>query len=268
MTTIVSGERRRMTLAELRQSMQSRGDCTPSDNQGRTHSTGVSGDHQTTYTDPVYPLLDERILLSALRCASEARGKRKQMREPPLGTMKVHAKTQGRGRKSGFSRMRRYLNRLGTRALNDLARRGHAHPTVEQLNAAFDVIVQERLSKFEKSSAHSGGERPSKFEKWAYVDEAGVERLTELCAAETIRDWDPDFLKVAALRGRVGGTRSRRAPLWLTDGSLEKLAALDGETVAEQARALKLSTATIERMRRYLRERARAETKEIRSKRR
>jgi hypothetical protein len=159
--------------------------------------------------------------------------------------------------------MLRYLNKLGYRALNDLTGAGYAPPTVAQLTAAYAGIVDERLGKFVKSSAGSSGERQSKFEKWAYVDEGGVERLTTMAAEGTLQDWTPDFLRVAALRGRVGGTRSRRAPLWMTDGNLERLLAMEGQTVAEQARALKLSTATIERMRRHLRQRPWDETSEF-----
>ena len=228
----------------------------PSDKQGDTHQI------TSPFPRAILPTRDD--LLTVMRSASEARGYRKELLVPRVKSADLYILSRGRNEAGGYRTVCRYLAKLGYRALNDLTGAGYALPTEHDLTEAYGVIVDERLSEFVKSSAGSSGERPSKFEKWAYLDAANFERLTTNMARSSIEHFDPDVRQLAARRGAIGGTRSRRAPLWLADGSLEKLAALEGETVAVQARALKLSTATVERMRRHLRERSRLETKEIR----
>jgi hypothetical protein len=69
-------------------------------------------------------------------------------------------------------------------------------------------------------------------------------------ARAVLTNWDAEWIAERQRRGRTGGQRSKRPPTW-TDLDVR---CLPPGTIAQQAKLLKRSTATIERMRRRLRE--------------
>ena len=113
MTTIVSGERRRIRAA------------IPSDKQGDTHQI------TSPFPRAILPSRDD--LLTVMRSASEARGYRKELLVPRVKSADLYILSRGRNEAGGYRTVCRYLAKLGYRALNDLTGAGYALPTEHDL---------------------------------------------------------------------------------------------------------------------------------------
>lgn len=182
----------------------------------------------------------------ATRARTAGRQQRRALRFPAL--RKVYAKE--RRDLNGFVTRKgasyagdiwRYLVTWGYRVLNDLDGDGYLPPSHDDLADLFERRVRERAVTFYPLYSNRG----------YGISTPDVETIADRAATAVLRDWSPEWIREMRRRGAKGGRTSKRPPSWTDDA----LVALDGLTVAEQARTLGRSPSTVDRMRRALRER-------------
>lgn len=250
MFSVSANAARRLTLAEMQRTPVSAYDAS-SKVLAPVSANGAS-------SSPVFPPRERRtdegtlwrFSTLATRARTAGRSRRKILRFPALRP--VYAKNRygpdGNLTRRGSSYngdIWRYLTTWGYRTLNDLDSAGFAPPTHDDLTALFERRVRERGKTFYPLYSNRGHG----------ISLADVETMADAAAAAVLRDWSPDWIREMTERGRTGGKNSPGpGPLWTAD-DLDKLAALDGRTVAQQASALGVSMSTIDRMRRALRQR-------------
>jgi len=246
---------RRLTLEDMRASVRAVADldgASTSPNQTPTrHGTySYPGDSQVAGEAPGADLL-----LAVLVKATAARGKRKALRAPRLPTQTAYVRVRGRVSRGTFERVNLHLRRLARRALNDLHKAGEQLPDRATLAAGLALYVFEELPRLLRNQA-PGETPPSGYDRWAWLDDDAVRRVAASAARYQLERWTPDYIEEQQRRASVGGSRSR-PPLgiWDDPANLDALAALDGMTTAQQAEALGVSPATIDRGRKRLRER-------------
>ncbi|KTS03575.1 hypothetical protein [Microbacterium testaceum] len=140
----------------------------------------------------------------------------------------------------------RYLTTWGYRTLNDLDGAGYAQPSHDDLADPFERRVRERARTFYPLYSNRGHG----------ISLADVESMADDAAAAVLQDWSPNWILKMRERGATGGRNSPGpGPVW-GDDDLDRLAAMDGLTIAQQSITLGVSMSTISRMRRALCEHA------------
>ena len=186
----------------------------------------------------------------ALANALRPRGFRKELRAPRRPTAAAYQRSRGRSTGSAYAAARRYLVRLALRALNDVTGEGLDLPTALELERALDAHVSQQLRFLIRTQA-PGEPSPSGFERWAYLDSEGADRVARDSARAALSEWDASWIEHQRELGRQGGRISKRPPTW-DDESLLVLSLLEGMTLAQQAEILNQSERTVSRMRALL----------------
>ncbi|MET2012355.1 hypothetical protein ABXJ56_12430 [Microbacterium chocolatum] len=235
---------RKLTLDEMRASMVS---ARTSDKR-----TWVSSkQHESSTSDNPRPSReyeegqDTSALVANLISARDARGQRKAMRRP----------FRRRGQRELFDVVRLHLKRLARRVLNDRCRDGLEPPTEGLLAAALERYLRDQCWHLLYIQDYGEVREPGRVRRTYLDGERAVESVARVSARYALATWTPDYIREMQERGRRGGKTSKRGPMW-TDADLDKLAALAGQTVAEQSATLGVSMSTIDRMRRALRARS------------
>lgn len=269
MTTSVSGERQRLTFAELEASLRP---C--SDNQ----------DDPAQITPDLW---SGEVLYRELRAATKARGSRKVLSAPNLPSESdfYFAKVRANAKRSagrhatierkaliaqermaqaylaklkpsklpkrehnGYMRVAVYLCALAWKVMNDHCLAGIEQPSPAELEHALRVYIDRNLSKFVQERDDPTAARPP-FHRFRYVETEQADRLAQSLATSLLRDWTPDWIKERQLRGGIGGRHSKRGPSKATAANLAALAALpEGMTHAQRADALGVSLGTERRL--------------------
>lgn len=225
-----------------------------SDNQLGTRQLthALLAEHQPTGWDR--RPLDVETLSAALTAARAPRGKRRRILSPKRPRRDAYQSDRGRSTSGAWHRCLRHLCRVGLRALNDVALAGALVPPDETtLAEALDIYLDRHVAHLFWFPAPGDAAR-TRFEKWSSIDLDARERLVDYAARAILDTWGPDWIADRRERGRRGGQTSRRGATWTFD-DLDRLACLDGLTIAQQAEELDVSRSTIDRMRRALRDR-------------
>lgn len=200
------------------------------------------------------PLADVEALGRYLTAARQPRGKRRKRLLAPRRPKPSGWYSRDRARRSAWSRAYRHLMVVGYRALNDMSLAGYLLPPDEESFAeALIEYVHRHLGHLIEVRA-PGEDSPSGFMKWEAIYLDGLDRLVEVTTTNLLGDWEPDWIHERVEAGRRGGKRSRRGPTW-SAADLDRLTALHGLTVAQQAEQLRRTPRTVERMRKALRDR-------------
>lgn len=246
---------RKLTLREMQASMVSAN----APDKVLAVELGVSAyqHHDTAPDNPVLPpkerTTDEGTLWTFSSMATRSRtatwSQRKILRFPPLRPMYAKSRTDADGNviRQGASYQGdiwRYLSRWGYRTLNDLDGAGYAPPSHDDLADLFERRIRERAKMYDTYYSNRGHG----------ISFADAEIMSDAAATAVLRDWNPEWIREQRERGRRGGKISKRAPMW-ADDNLDTLASLHGQTKAQQAKHLGVSTSTVDRMRKALRER-------------
>ncbi|WP_431072100.1 hypothetical protein [Microbacterium phyllosphaerae] len=183
------------------------------------------------------------------RARTAGRQQRRALRFPALRPMYAKERRDlngfvARKAKSYRGDVWAYLTNWGYRTLNDLDGAGFAPPSHADLADLFERRVLERGRTFYPLYSNRG----------RGISTPDVETMAEAAATAVLRDWSPDWIREMRERGRRGGKKSKRPPTW-TNEDLDRLASLEGMTVAEQASEMSVSMSTVDRMRRALRQR-------------
>lgn len=237
---------RKLTLAEMQLSLAS---ANASDKRS---AVGFGQADPTTSVNPhpsrVYG--DEEIdaLVSDLVAARAGRGHRKAMRRP----------SRRRGQNDLFDVVRFHLRRLCRRMLNDRGRDGQEAPAFDLLVLGLERYLEQQCWHLVYQHDYGEQREPQRIRR-TYLDQSrsgltAVESVARSSARYALDNWSPDFIHEMQRLGRIGGKISKRVPQW-TDADLDRLAALEGMTVAQQAAHLDVSMSSIDRMRRALRQR-------------
>ncbi len=217
------------------------------DNQDRARKITHSSPRAAINDQQLLPA-DAATLARTLASAWKKRGKRRTLRLP--------TPPRAMGDASMYERTRKHLRRLARRLLHDLVLAHRSMPTVDELAAALEQYVWERLDQHVRVQ-EPGSPRASGRERHAVLDgPEAVERVTRDAATYALRDPDEPRRYVAENRRRAsaGGARSKRRHAWETNPSLlDELAALGGSTAQEQADHFRCSLRTITEMRKALR---------------
>ena len=193
MTTIVSGERRRISA--------------------RTVSSKVRHAVSNKASSPRRgnPEPDNEVLSRTASRATRARGTgkndRKQLRFPTLRRNYARAVVDEQTRevtrqgRSYYGDVWDYLQCWGYRTLNDLLGGGFAPPTHAQLAALFEARIRERGKVWSKHDGAGVG-----------LDLGTVETMADLAATVVLRDWSEEWIVQRRQAGRPGGRKSKRPP--------------------------------------------------------
>lgn len=232
---------RKLTLAEMQ--------ATVSANTSDKRST-VSAYIASDNLRPSRAYGDEEIdaLVADLVAARDPRGPRKAMRRP----------SRRRGQSDLFDVVRLHLRRLCRRVLNDRGRDKAVLPDHDLLVLALERYLQQQCWHLVYHHDYGEQREPQRLRR-TYLDESrsgltAIESVARSSARYALDTWSPDYIHEMQRLGSVGGKISKRTPSW-TDADLDALAALEGQTVAQQSAALNVSMSTIDRMRRALRKR-------------
>jgi len=246
MDSIVRGERRRLTLAEMQSSVGAV--AQPSESTG-SNKVRASGSEKAS--SPLGTPSDDvlrRVAKTATRARGTGRNDRKAMRFPPLrlvyAKQRVNAHTGEVVQKarSYYLDVWDYLQEWGFKIFNDLQGEGYGTPTHEQLAALFEARIRERGRTW---NVYDGADLGLKDET--------VETMADHAASAALRDWSADWIIERRAAGRAGGLNSRRGPSVVTPEALEALAALpNGLTRPQQADALGMSLSSLKRLRKQL----------------
>jgi hypothetical protein len=188
---------------------------------------------------------DVQALVAQLIASRAARGHRKMMRRP----------SRRRGQRDLFDIVRLHLRRLSRRVLNDRCRDGLEPPSEQLLAEALESYVRQQLWPLIYHHDYGDQREPNRVRR-TYLDDSrnAVESVARSSAAYALTTWAPEYIQDMQRLGAIGGRISKRKPSW-TAADLDRLAALEGRTVAQQAAELGRSRSSIDRMRRALRER-------------
>jgi hypothetical protein len=179
-----------------------------------------------------------------LVAARSARGHRKAIRKP----------FRRRGQRELFDVVRLHLRRLCRRVLNDRCRDGLKPPSDALLVAALERYLREQCWHLVYFQNYGDVREPCRVRRTYLDGERAIESVAQSSARYALDTWSPDYMREMQRIGGIGGRNGKRPPTW-TDADLDVLAALDGLTVAQQAKRLSRSPSTVDRMRRALRER-------------
>lgn len=187
-------------------------------------------------------------LVTDLVAARAARGHRKAMRRP----------SRRRGQSDLFDVVRLHLRRLCRRVLNDRCRDGLEPPQPYLLFLALERYLEQQCWHLVYHHDYGEQRAPQRLRS-TYLDESrtghGAIYSVALSAARyALSTWTPDYTHEMQRLGSIGGKIGKRKPMW-TDDDLDTLASLAGQTKAQQAKHLGVSTSSIDRMRRALRDR-------------
>jgi len=152
-----------------------------------------------------------------------------------------------------YSVLRSHLITLGQRALNDRQLRQLQPATQQDLVDALNEYAATYAEHLIRVRA-PGEPSPSELEKWQSMEFDDLERCVDDTAEYLVDTWSPTWIMGKRNAGALGGLVSRRGPAW-TDSDLTVLSLLTGQSVAQQAKFMKVSARTIARMRKALRER-------------
>ncbi|MDD7929886.1 helix-turn-helix domain-containing protein [Microbacterium thalli] len=241
-TPVTARRSRKLTLAEMR--------VWPGSANASDKRTSVSATQYPLSTSdnlrPSRAYRDEEIdaLVVDLVAARAARRNRKAMRRP----------FRRRGQADLFDVVRLHLRRLSRRVLNDRCRDGLEPPEHDLLVLALERYLEQQCWPLVYVQEYGDVREPSRVRQTYLDGERAIESVARSCARYALDNWSPDWILEMRRRGAKGGRTSKRRPSW-TDHDLDALAALDGLTVAAQARTLGRSPSTVDRMRRALRER-------------
>ncbi|MDT0157249.1 hypothetical protein Q9R19_06375 [Microbacterium sp. ARD32] len=135
-----------------------------------------------------------------------------------------------------------FLETWGFRILNDFDSDDIAPPTLDLLSELFADHVTRHANTWHPYDGR--GPRAS-----LRIDQA--EDMAVSAAEHVLRDWTPDYIKQQRERGHNGGKAGRpRGPTKNTDENYRRLLRLPrGLTRQQQAKRLKVSTGTIDRLR-------------------
>ncbi len=139
----------------------------------------------------------------------------------------------------------RYLATWGFRTLNDLDGAGYAPPSHDDLADLFERRMRERATTYDTYYSNRGHG----------ISFGDIETMADAAAASVLRDWSPNWIRKTREWGATGGRKSRPSEPAYSDADLDALAALHGQTKAQQSIALDVSQSTIDRMRKALRDR-------------
>lgn len=195
--------------------------------------------------------LDSAELAKVVADARPARGNRRELRKP--------TRPVNRGERDRWKRVQFHLRRLSWRALNDIAKRGAAEPTVDELATALITYVWDELSKLVHEEEPGAGRIGRDRVQFLDGSEA-VDRVAYNAARYALRNPGEAARYMAEMqrRGSKGGAKSKRGRDWGEDEirSLQRLMiSRPGLTVKQQAVELRLSLRTTERVRAELRKR-------------
>lgn len=162
------------------------------------------------------------------------------------------------GQNDLYDVVRLHLRRLCRRVLNDRCRDGVEPPRPYLLVLALERYVQQQLWHLVYHHDYGEQRAPQRLRR-TYLDgsrsgQGAIRSVAVSCARYALTTWSPDYITEMQRLGKLGGQISKRVPSW-TEADLDRLATLEGLTVAQQAAQMGFSMSTVDRMRRALRQR-------------
>jgi len=251
----------RLTLAEMAASASTFHESRDSV-RAKSAESSTSGNLRATRQETSTHHVSSKEIQRNLRAATKPRRSRKRLNVPPRITAANYRARRGRQSRNAWHALRSYFDALVFRMLNDREQAGHARLTLDDarvLADALDAYARDYLSGW--LLPFDPYARPSRFERFAYVDEVALDRLCRAVAMSQITDWSPDWIRQRRAWGRKGG-RPPGQPSRAAASDPAKLDALAALIAAEPrltgpqlAERLGVSPSTVDRMRQALRER-------------